>query len=199
MELENCRKSSLSSKVLALPVIAGSSASIGECLDDFTIVREVGRGASGTVYKAQSRKDNGTYALKKISLRRIQKEKKDLLREFNFLKSLRHPNVLECYGCFVDGESLYIVTEFAEHGDLRKLIKIQIERSKRIGENEVWGIIWQVALGLLHLHSHKVIHRDMKTLNILLTKNRRVKIADLGESILVDKVEAAKGKPVRNR
>jgi len=195
MELDN--KPLASEKEIILPSIFNNTTlcSIRQSLTDYKIIKEIGKGASGIVYKAQSYKDNAIYALKKINKKYIQKKKdNDLLKEFHFLKSLKHPNILECYGCFVDSEHLFIVTEYAEYGDLRRIIKNQIERSKRIAECEIWNIIWQIALGLLHLHSHNIIHRDVKTLNILVTKNRRVKIGDLGESIFVDKSKASKSK-----
>ena len=87
---------------------------------------------------------------------------------------------------------MYIITEFADNGDLRARIKTQIEKHRRISEKEVWSIISQIALGLLYLHSHQMLHRDIKTLNILITKDKKVKLADLGESAFIDKKKLTK-------
>ena len=171
-----------------------SLTGIGKCLSDYTILSETGRGASGIVYKAQSKLNGSTYALKAINIRHIQRTKRErYLREVRILKSMKHPHILECYGSFVDKEDFYIVTEFAEFGDLDKLIKNQVAKTRRIGEQEVWGILWQAALGLLHMHSHSIIHRDIKTLNILITKGKQVKIGDLGESVFYNKTKLSRG------
>ena len=152
------------------------------------MLEEVGKGASGTVYKVKSNINNMIYAMKKTSTKHLQKKRRgDLLREVSFMKFLKHPNILQYYGHFVESSYLYIITEFADKGDLRKLIKNQKEKFRRLGEREIWKIIWQLSLGLLHLHSHKIIHRDIKTLNIMVTSDNVIKIGDLGDSILVDK------------
>ncbi|MDR3546683.1 MAG: protein kinase [Candidatus Pacebacteria bacterium] len=173
--------------------------SIGKSLSDYAIIAETGRGGSGTVYKAQSKVDGRVYALKRINMKHIKKANREhCLQEVRMLKSMKHPQILECFGSFIEGEDLYIVTEFADHGDLDKLIKHQISKNRMIGEGEVWEILWQIALGLLHLHANSVIHRDIKTLNILLTSGKRVKIGDLGESVLYtkDKLSRVAGTPL---
>ena len=65
-------------------------------------------------------------------------------------------------------------------------------RSRRIPEREVWNILWQISLALMYLHSHKILHRDIKTLNILVTKQRNIKVADLGDSIIINKAKTTK-------
>jgi len=166
---------------------------IGDSLENYILLKEVGHGANGTVFKAQSKKNNGIYALKKINLKHIQKQRrKDIIQEVSILKSLKHKNILECYGSFASNEDLYIVTEFAEYGDLSRLIKKLREKRRKIGEREIWDIIWQISLALLHLHAHRILHRDIKCLNILLTKDRTVKLGDLGESVLFNKSKLTK-------
>ena len=175
------------------PIVNSTLDNIGNSLDNYVLLKEVGRGASGVVYKAQSKLDSSIYALKKINLKHIQKQKrKDLLQEVRILKSLKHPNILECFGSFISNDDLYVVTEFADYGDLNRLIRKQREKSCRIGEREAWDIIWQVSLALLHLHAHKILHRDIKTLNILITKDRIVKLGDLGESVFFNKSKMTK-------
>jgi len=171
--------------------------SIGHSLDDFIILSEIGRGSSGIVYKVQSKKNNAIYALKSISLKHV-KVKRNLLQEIKMLKALKHPNIIEYYGSFMSEDSLCIVTEFAEYGDLRTKIKIQKAKFKRISEKEIWTIASQIALGLLHLHSHQILHRDIKTLNIVLTKENKVKLGDLGESAFIDKEKLTKGKSLNS-
>lgn len=167
---------------------------IGHSLDDFVLLCEIGRGSSGIVYKAQSKKSGAVYALKSISLMHIKlKKQKNILQEIKMLKALKHPNIIEYYGSFMSNENLYIVTEYAEYGDLRTRIKSQKAKFRKISEKEIWAIAWQIALALLHLHSHQILHRDIKTLNILITKHNRIKLGDLGESVFLDKEKLTKG------
>jgi NIMA (never in mitosis gene a)-related kinase len=72
--------------------------------------------------------------------------------------------------------------EYAEGGDMQTLIKKYKEKRIKFPENQVWSIILQMAQALEYLHKKKVIHRDIKSLNVLLTKNRQIKIADMGIS-----------------
>ncbi len=86
--------------------------------------------------------------------------------------------------------------EYAEEGDLQSLIKNQILKRKYFSEKEIWKVAWQLCLALLHCHSHDIIHRDVKPLNVLMGKNKMVKLGDLSESTVVNKEKYMKGKQV---
>ena len=75
-----------------------------------------------------------------------------------------------------------IVMEYAEKGDLHKLLKAKREKKEYIEEEEIWLIAFQICLGVGYLHYQKIIHRDLKCLNILVTHDDIVKIGDLGVS-----------------
>lgn len=86
---------------------------------------------------------------------------------------------------FVERDNLYIVMEFAEHGDIYRQIKKFKTANKYIKEDTIWSYTIQVALGLDHLHSRRVLHRDIKPKNIFLTSKHHVRLGDLGCAKLI--------------
>jgi serine/threonine protein kinase len=66
--------------------------------------------------------------------------------------------------------------EYAEKGDLFRLISLQKDQGKYFSEKEIWSVAWQLALALLHLHSHDIIHRDVKCMNVLSSKDSIIKV-----------------------
>jgi len=81
---------------------------------------------------------------------------------------------------FVERDNLYIVMEFAEHGDIYRQIKKFKTANKYIKEDTIWSYAIQVALGLDNLHSRRILHRDIKPKNIFLTSKHHVRLGDLG-------------------
>ncbi|KZC12596.1 Serine/threonine-protein kinase PLK4 [Dufourea novaeangliae] len=91
---------------------------------------------------------------------------------------LKHPAVLELYTFFEDANYVYLVLELCHNGELQRFLKIQ--GSRALPEEHAGRIIRQVVQGLLYLHSHQILHRDMSLSNLLLTRDMQVKIADFG-------------------
>ncbi|CAM9182119.1 unnamed protein product, partial [Ectocarpus fasciculatus] len=156
----------------------------GATMAEFAVQQELSRNSTGAVLKAVYKRDGRTYALKRknigesISHTAVQTEVK-------LLEQLNHPNVVKCFGSFWDDDTraLHIVLEFCDGGDLRGLIN----RHKGIGihldESFIWRTFDQICAGLTHLHQNGIVHRDIKSMNILLTDNgQTVKITDLGVS-----------------
>jgi serine/threonine protein kinase len=106
----------------------------------------------------------------------------DTIREVQVLKMLRHPHIIRYYTSFVEEGAVCIVMEYAEGGDLQMLLKDHKRRNKRFSERKVWQFAFELASALSHLHTHHIIHRDVKCLNVLLTKDHHVKLGDLGAS-----------------
>lgn len=95
----------------------------GGSLKDFKILCELGRGSFGTVYKAESLLNNKECVIKKIDINALkQKDRKNAIKEVTILKKLKHPNIIKFYNSFEEENSLYIVMEYAEGGDLQKVI-----------------------------------------------------------------------------
>ena len=86
-------------------------------------------------------------------------------------------------GCFKrwPGYCLHIVMEFAESGDVQSLIQSQLNKRKYLAEKDIWAYAWQMCIGILHIHSKGIIHRDIKCMNLLI-KNGVLKLGDMSES-----------------
>ena len=120
---------------------------------------------------------------------RLMKEdsKKQIYNEASIMKKLFHPNVISFKDVFKDTklDYFYIVMEYANDGDLSKKIKTQKQKTygdKYFSEEKILQYFDQICRGLQYIHSKNIIHRDIKTQNIFLMKNGKVKIGDFGIS-----------------
>jgi len=164
--------------------IKESTSEYGSAVADFEIVSELGRGAYGVVYKVKARKDNNVYALKKIPMKHMKvKHQREALQEMLLLKKLSHPNIIRYYSSFIESESLYILMEYGAGGDLHVLLKKLRTQKRYLSEKEIWRFAYEIALGLSYLHSHNIIHRDIKCLNIFLTEKRSIKVVMIHNKI----------------
>jgi NIMA (never in mitosis gene a)-related kinase len=108
------------------------------------------------------------------------------VNEIRILASVRHPNIIRYRDSFVDNERLYIITDFADHGDLSVVIARHKKAGTTMPEDEAWSIFVQLSLGLEYLHRHHVLHRDLKSSNVFLSGVPTVvKIGDLGVAKLL--------------
>ncbi|CAI2375852.1 unnamed protein product [Moneuplotes crassus] len=167
-------------------------SSFGSSLKDFKVIKEIGRGAYGTVYKVQSYIDRNTYALKKIN--EINKtQKASALKEVKILKRMNHPNIIRYYHSFVEYDNLYILMEYADGGDLYHKMKEYKSMNKKWTEKEIWCFAYEILLGIEYLHAKNIIHRDVKTLNIFITEDKHIKLGDLGVSKIVNSMIPLQG------
>src|SRR3989338_6170186 len=137
----------------------------------------LGKGAFGTVVKGLDISSGKTVAVKKIKTQGMQKEAlAEVEKEWSLLAQLDHPNILKCYEAVHTPGALYLVLEYAESGSLQQLLK----RFGHLEEPLIARYLRSTLLALAYLHSHNVIHRDIKAANILMTKTGDVKVADFG-------------------
>eukprot|EP01125_Pyxidicula_operculata_P015012 TRINITY_DN5073_c0_g1_i4.p1 TRINITY_DN5073_c0_g1~~TRINITY_DN5073_c0_g1_i4.p1 ORF type:complete len:290 (+),score=41.79 TRINITY_DN5073_c0_g1_i4:197-1066(+) len=157
-------------------------------LSDFEISRPLGRGKFGDVYMAREKRSQTIVALKVLWKKSISEMEmlNQLKREVEIQTHLNHPNILKMYGYFYDLERVYLVLEYASHGELYNILKEQVQRSSRGFEEHIAArYINEVASAVAYLHSKKIIHRDIKPENLLVDENGSLKLADFGWSVHV--------------
>eukprot|EP01017_Pseudomicrothorax_dubius_P006865 TRINITY_DN12041_c0_g1_i1.p1 TRINITY_DN12041_c0_g1~~TRINITY_DN12041_c0_g1_i1.p1 ORF type:complete len:487 (+),score=92.05 TRINITY_DN12041_c0_g1_i1:45-1505(+) len=152
---------------------------------DFEILGNLGEGAYSSVYKVRRCNDEQLYALKRVKMDGLSdKERANALNEVRILASIRHPNVV-CYKeVFIEEEtnSLCIVMEFADDGDLYGRIVQAQKKGQLLPEAEIWRTFVQMVRGLKSLHQLNILHRDLKSANIFLFKDGSAKLGDLNVS-----------------
>ena len=158
---------------------------VGNKLSDFEIIKELGKGSYATVYKVKSHLNSNIYVMKKMELNHLKpRQQQECYREVSILRKVSHQHIIKYYSSFLENEVLYIIMEYAELGDLYSLIKHYKRHSKYFDEIDLWRIASDILSGLEYLHSQKIIHRDIKCLNLFITKDRHIKIGDLGVSTI---------------
>lgn len=153
----------------------------------FTELKVLGHGTYGSVYKARRESDGNNYAVKIVNLSTLsQKEIEDSVNEIRIMASFTSPFIIRFYEAFIENKKLGIVTEYARLGDLAHLIERRKKQGKPLKENVIWCYFLQILKGLENLHSKGVIHRDLKSANILISAPDIVKIGDLGISTILE-------------
>ena len=100
---------------------------VGECVEDFKMLCEIGKGSYGIVYKVISNIDQKTYVMKKINLKHVKlKNQNEALKEAQILRKVRHNNVIKYYTSFVEDNFLYIIMEYAEGGDMHAVRMLKV-------------------------------------------------------------------------
>ena len=159
-------------------------------LNDFEFREKLGTGSFGSVYIVKRKENQKIYAMKRVKLINLgEKEKQNSFNEVRLLASFSHPNIIGYKEAFFDEKSstLNIVMEYADDGDLSTKIKDNIKKHVQFEESTIWSILIQILEGLNYLHKSRIIHRDLKSANIFLTKKGIVKIGDLNVSIIAKK------------
>ena len=154
--------------------------------NDFEFIRTLGKGAFSTVYLVKRKADQKFYALKSIIMEKLKEnEQQNSVNEIRILSSISHPNIIGFKESFFNekNKTLNIVMEYCDDGDLETKIKIMKRNRQKFEENLIWSYFIQIIHGLKALHDKKILHRDLKSANIFLTKEKnQCKIGDLNAS-----------------
>ena len=155
---------------------------IGKIVEGFRIIKFLGSGKFSVVYQAERQSDSKLVALKIIKIYDIKDKNlvEKCLQEVNLLKRVNHPNIIKYLNSFIFQNELYIAVEWADKGDVKRLIKKYKQEGDEIDERKVIEYTREIAAGLNHMHEQRVIHRDLKPANILITSDGIFKLGDLG-------------------
>ena len=152
----------------------------------YKLLKLLGEGSFGKAYLCENLSDNSHCVIKQIPLDGLdEQEKKETYNEVLILKKVNHSNIIKFIDVFKKSKpinTLNIVTEYADDGDLNQKIEKLKQKKSPFTEKEIINYLIQICLALNHIHKKKIIHRDLKSGNIFLTKGGLVKLGDFGIS-----------------
>ncbi len=152
----------------------------------FTIGEKIGSGSFATVFLGTHNGTGQTFAIKKVPLpagQHFRRQKESLEREIMVLRECRSPYIVSYFGSFVDPENanMCIVMEFLAGGTLQDVVK-EYDQHGGLDEPSMHYVVVSVLKGLAYLHERKIMHRDLKSKNILIDTDGSTKLADFGVS-----------------
>ncbi|KAL0011467.1 hypothetical protein SO802_006575 [Lithocarpus litseifolius] len=149
--------------------------------NNFDAANKLGEGGFGTVYKGILL-DGSIIAVKKLSSRSKQGNR-EFVTEIGMISALQHPNLVRLYGCCIEGNQLFLVYEYMENNSLSRALFGSGEHRLTLDWPMRQNICVGIARGLAFLHEEstlKIVHRDIKTTNVLLDRDLNPKISDFG-------------------
>ncbi|VTJ74989.1 Hypothetical predicted protein [Marmota monax] len=161
-------------------------------MEKYARVQKIGEGSFGKAILVESTEDGRQYVIKEINISGMSsKEREESRREVAVLANMKHPNIVQYRESFEENGSLYIVMDYCEGGDLFK--RINAQKGILFQEDQILDWFVQICLALKHVHDRKILHRDIKSQNIFLTKDGTVQLGDFGIArVLNSTVELAR-------
>uniref|UniRef100_A0A061S4H1 non-specific serine/threonine protein kinase n=1 Tax=Tetraselmis sp. GSL018 TaxID=582737 RepID=A0A061S4H1_9CHLO len=141
----------------------------------------LGKGSFGKATVVERRSDGAKFVLKEIDISRMPKQEKEAsLQEAQLLKALKHPNIVSCQETFLERGILCIIMDYCSEGDLYQAL--QRRKGALLPEEQILDWAVQLFLGLKHVHDRKILHRDLKSQNVFISKGGILKLGDFGVS-----------------
>ncbi|XP_027960203.1 serine/threonine-protein kinase Nek1 isoform X3 [Eumetopias jubatus] len=161
-------------------------------MEKYVRLQKIGEGSFGKAILVKSTEDGRQYVIKEINISRMSsKEREESRREVAVLANMKHPNIVQYRESFEENGSLYIVMDYCEGGDLFK--RINAQKGILFQEDQILDWFVQICLALKHVHDRKILHRDIKSQNIFLTKDGTIQLGDFGIArVLNSTVELAR-------
>lgn len=148
------------------------------CLDDFELLKEIGRGAFAKVYQVQHVKTRSIYAMKVLKKKLVEKKHQieHIKTERQVLQLSQHPFCVTLRFAFQTPKKLYLVMDFYKGGELY----FHLRKNRRFSEKIVRLMIAEISLALGYLHTHGIIFRDLKPENVLIDEDGHLALTDFG-------------------
>ena len=129
---------------------------MGNKSEDFEILKKLGEGSFGKVFKVRSKINNKVYAMKQINISEIRNKKGErayelTINETKFLEELSHPHIIKYYKNFIEGNYLYIIIEYSANGDMKSFLDAHKMFNKHIPEEKLWNICLQCMEALYYV------------------------------------------------
>ena len=177
-EFENGRACEIDGKFYCYEC-GGADPFLGEEVGGCRVIEKLGQGGMGSVYRAQHVETDKEVALKLIVADADETDKtavQRFVREARSGKKLAHPNIVQLYDAGENENVYYIVMEFVKGQSIDEIL----QKEGKFGLIQAFDVAIQIARALSHAYEQKVIHRDIKPDNIIITSDGIVKLADLG-------------------
>ena len=151
--------------------------------------KKLGEGNFGSAYLVRCGSDNSYAVIKQIDLSQAsEQELEETLKEAKILEAFDHPNIVKFKEVYKTKKGMIcIVMDYADGGDLSEAIK---QQEGLFSEDQILDWFTQIALAIKHIHDRKVLHRDLKSQNIFLMKDKSIKLGDFGVARVLSKTKS---------
>ena len=163
-------------------------------LDGYETIKKLGQGTYGLVFLCREKLSGKQCVMKRMQLGTLsERERRSALQEAQLLRELQHPNIVAYVNMHVTRSKLFLMMQYCDGGDLEQRLAACKKSGQMIVDSQLLDWFVQMSLALQYLHERRILHRDLKTANVFLTRSSIVKLGDFGVSrVLSATAELAK-------